>query len=332
MKLWTSFVVVATLVCARQGQRFCTGASSTAMTAMSERQRVWRGLPHSVAARRKPEPPAIVPIVWDPAGDDMAQDAALRAATRVRVLKAVAVCPAAKEESPRQPEPESAAAKEAAVRKKASEKRVTVAKAACERAAQVPSKMVGADRAEPLQLARASLAASERVRRFTSQLGRAAPLRDLPSETGRQLLVALGVDENDAGNTKPGRHRSLLKSGGVPRTRQEFKNESSRAHVLSMPSGQSLSRTRSQSSQSLNATTPWLGIGFDGASARGLGREDEALAHEELLTSEERESCSELGGDAPLQQLQAELERVRHLEALLEIEKARAKRGLPIKI
>ena len=56
------------------------------------------------------------------------------------------------------------------------------------------------------------------------------------------------------------------------------------------------------------------------------------MAHEELLTSEERESCSELGGDAQLQQLQAELERVRHLEALLEIEKARAKRGLPIKI
>ena len=107
----------------------------------------------------------------------------------------------------------------------------------------------------------------------------------------------------------------------MPRTRQEFKNESSRAYVLSMPSGHPLSRTRSQSSQSLNATTPWLGIGFDGGSARGLGREDEVLAHEELLTSEERESCSELGGDAQLQQLQAELERVRHLEALLEIEK-----------
>ena len=188
------------------------------------------------------------------------------------------------------------------------------------------------ERTQPLRLARASLAASERVRRFASQLGRAAPLRDLPSETGRQLLVALGVDENDAGNTQPGRPRSLAKSGGMPRTRQEFKNESSRAYVLSMPSGHPLSRTRSQSSQSLNATTPWLGIGFDGASARGLGREDEVLAHEELLTSEERESCSELGGDAQLQQLQAELERVRHLEALLEIEKARAKRGLPIKI
>ena len=319
------------------------------MSTTVDRQRVWRGLlPHSAAARREPKvsttaAPPVVPIVWNPAGDDRAQDAALRAARRVRALQAVTVRPpaeaaeaaASRKESARQSEPE-AARPAAAVREEVRKKQAATTKAAPERAEQVACKAERSRRAQPLALARESLAASERCRRLASQPGRLGMnLRDPPSEAGRQLLAALRVDENAAANTqagRDGRHQPKLdgiQSSQKPRKCSELKTESGgaaasgggRAKVSSSGRHQSESRTRSQLSHSISSRAPWLGIGFDNASA--LGGNNEPLAQEEPPAGEELEPVCELDRYTQMQRLQAELERVRHLEALLQSEKAR---------
>lgn len=331
---------------------------------------MWRGLPQSTAARREPTKvtPAVVPIVWHPAGDESAQDAALRAATRAKV-RPPEVAPsfstfrapsavrlpervAAKEESTRQSERRLTngltAVKAAAVSEERRKKQAAAARAARERADQAATK-VTTDRAQPLQLARASLATSERDRRLRDQPSRLrVPQREPPSEAGRALLPALGVDENDAANTQ----RSQRKLGGVPHQMPRTVPSSGRltdesrasgggggsgaASVPLMSSGRNPSRTRLQPSHKISvscrsAKAPWLGIGFDGANADPWGREarDEAYADEEppggVTGGEELEVVSELHGDMQLQGLQAKLERVRLLEAMLQSEKE--KRG-----
>lgn len=322
---------------------------------------MWRGLPHATATRRR-EPnnssPGIVPLVWDPAGDETAQDAALRAARRVKsgppdaaiafstfqTSNAVrsSEAAAAKGDTRRQSEPGSAhaltAARAAAVSEEARKKQVAAARAARERADKTIAKAAD-EHAQPLQLARASLATSERCRRLRDQPSRLTDAqREGPSETGRALLVALGVDENDGANPQ----RPYAKMGGIPhqtpRTRPSsgsLKKESvgggGGAHVP-VSSGRPLSRTPSQSSRSLSAScrsaqTPWLGIGFDGANADPWGRDESlALAHEEPpARGGELEVVCELdaAGHTQLQRLQAELERVRQLEAMLQSEKER---------
>ena len=334
------------------------------MSTTVDRQRVWRGvLPHSAAARREPKvsttaAPPVVPIVWNPAGDDRAQDAALRAARRVRALQAVTVRPpaeaaeaaASRKESARQSEPQTAASRKestrqsepeaarpaAAVREEVRKKQAATTKAAPERAEQVACKAERSRRAQPLALARESLAASERCRRLASQPGRLGMnLRDPPSEAGRQLLAALRVDENAAANTqagRDGRHQpklGVIQSSQKPGKCSELKTESGgaaasgggRAKVSSSGRHQSESRTRSQLSHSISSRAPWLGIGFDNASA--LGGNNEPLAQEEPPAGEELEPVCELDRHTQMQRLQAELERVRHLEALLQSEKAR---------
>jgi len=313
---------------------------------MSARQRVWRGLPNSAAARREPKlrTPATVPLVWDPAGDKPAQDAALRAASRVSVAEAAA----AQKESARQSTlvvEEARQQKAAAARATSERAEKAAAKAAFERADRdrAHSARSGsskakfdADRAQPLALARASLAASEeRCRRVSSQPKPIEDVHRFLSETkavamqkpAKEAPVALAVDENDTANAHPdARHRCCEpKVGGLSRTRPSsgrLKKESGgdAAELLRMPSGRSLSLTRWQSSHSLGSIdrssgTPWLGIGFDGANADPWGR-DEAIAHQEPPAG--------LDGDTRHGQLQAELERVRHLEALLQSEKAKS--------
>lgn len=338
---------------------------------------VWKGLPQATAARRasKVSPPAIVPMVWDPAGDKSAQDAALRASQRVKVRPPEAVISfstfqaqtTARLPDPAAEKPETTnhartaaratvvgeeARKQAAAAARAARERedYTAAKAAIERAK--PS-------AQPLQLARASLATSERHRKLRDQPSRLrGPQREPPShERGQALLAALhGADENDAAYSA----RLQPKIGSIPltsalhpvnqmhqrpRTRPSsgassgrLKNDSGSgggggggANELSVPvpSGRPQSRTRPQSSHVLssgghNPRTPWLGIGFDDANADPYGREV-AYAHEEPPAGEEELAvvCAPSDGDAQLQGLQAELERVRQLEAMLRSEKER---------
>lgn len=280
---------------------------------------MWRGLPHSVAARRAPKTTtsAVIPIDWDPAGDANAQDAALRAAERVKALRppeAAAAekeevarrAPAAKGEATRQ-----SAAREAASREEARKRQVAAARQLAYRSATKAEVEQHAGREQPLQLARASLAASERCRRLASQPSRIGMNREAPSEAGRQLLAALGVNENYATNTRPGRDARRqptvggIRSSRTLRTRPECKKE--------IPSSCHRSRT------------PWLGIGFDDVSPF-VGDEHglELSTQAEPPSSQEREPIC--GGDthqARLQALQAELERVRHLEALLQSERAK---------
>lgn len=239
---------------------------------------------------------------------------------------------ASRKESTRQSEPE-AARPAAAVREEVRKKQAATTKAAPERAEQVACKAERSRRAQPLALARESLAASERCRRLASKPGRLGMnLRDPPSE---ELLAALAVDENAAANTqagRDGRHQpklGVLQSSQKPGKCSELKTESGgaaasgggRAKVSSSGRHQSESRTRSQLSHSISSRAPWLGIGFDNASA--LGGNNEPLAQEEPPAGEELEPVCELDRYTQMQRLQAELERVRHLEALLQSEKAR---------
>lgn len=228
----------------------------------------------------------------------------------------------AKGESKYQLEPaglarELTAVRAAAVSEEARKKQAAAARAAREqRAATAAAAKAAVERARPLQLARASLATYERCRKHSDEPNRLRhPQRAPPSEAGRALLVALGVDENNAANAQ--RLQSNL-GGGVPRTRPSSGR---------MASDRPPSRTRSQSSHSSSrcgsASTPWLGIGFDESNADPWGR-DEALAREEPPACEqELEVVCEPDGDTQLQGLQAELERVRRLEAMLHSEKER---------
>ena len=303
--------------------------------AMSDRRPVWRGLPQGKARPKSAavKTSTVVPMHWNPAGDERAQEAALRAKDRAQKATALqsnclqtssANCLhdrsiaklsaekqlSAKEESSHQAA--TAARAVAVAREEVKKKQYAMALAAREYA----SKAAIATRAEPLELARASLAASERCcRRSVSQHPKLSEItRNIPSENGRQLLTALEVNENDAANTQLRNalvgHRNRPKSGGfrlnapVLRTRPET------------------SRARSQGGQSLSSSDagPFLGIGF----ASALGAEEEALpprwAHVEPPPREERASVCEVGDvdDTHLQGLQAELERIRQLEALLE--------------
>lgn len=334
-----------------------------------DRQRVWRGLPQSTAVRRAPPKhssmPSVIPLDWDPAGDESAQDAAIRAAQRVKVRPPDAAPPSfstfqaatarppefAKQESTRQAD---IGVKDESARQ--SERGVTAARAAARAAAEARKTQAAAataarakadqaaakaavERVQPLQLARASLATAERCRRLRDQPSRLKDSqREPPSEAGRALLAAIGVDEN--ANT----HRSQPKPGGMPRARpssgrlKESSGGGGRgggvANVPLMPSGRPPSRTRPQSSHSVGssyrgAPTPWLGIGFDGANADPYGREV-AWAHGEPPAGEEELEvvCEPDDADARLRGLQAELERVRLLEAMLQSEKERGMRAV----
>ena len=339
------------------------------MSAPIDRQRVWRGLPQSTAARRPPKQstPAVTPMLWDPAGDESAQDAALRAATRVKehppdappsfstFRASTAVRPpetaATKDENTRQSEPglilahRLTAVRAATVCEEARKKQAAAARAARERADPAAAKATG-ERAQPLQLARASLATSERDRRLRDQPSRLrVPQREPPSETGRALLAALGVDENDAANAHRSQRKSSDTSHQMLRTRPSSGRLTSRsggsggggggggggANGPLTASGRP-PRTRLQASDSLSsscgsARTPWLGIGFDGANADPWGRA-EVSADEEppagVAAGEELEAVCEPPDtvtDMRLQGLQAQLEHVRRLEAMLQSEK-----------
>lgn len=332
-------------------------------SAPADRQRVWRGLPQPTAPRRerKESAPAIIPMVWDPSGDENAQQAALRAATRAKARPpelapsfSTFVAPTAVRP------PVAAALKDRSHSEPGVGHRLTAARAAvvCEdarkkQAAAVQATRMRADQAavkpameniQPLQLARESLATSERSRRLRDQPSRLrCPHRAPPSETGQALLAALGIDENDWANPQRPRskisatlHQTSRTKASARRLNDESTVDGGGGGVSRMPSSRTSSRAgaRPQSGQSRNPgchsdQTPFLGIGFEATNPEPsawhapFGQEPAASEAELEVVGDLVDGATARGGDVRLQALQGELERVRQLEAMLQQERER---------